>query len=88
MKDMIVILLTDILCIMVYGVSVNIVDRTLRTALRYLALFLLIFTGVLLNRFNAPIVMTLFAIVNTLSMIAINYFDKRNKAQIERKQED
>lgn len=71
-----------------HGVSVSIDDRTLRTMLRYIAFLLLIFTGTLLNRSNEPIVMALFAIVNAASVIAINYFNKRNKAQIERKQED
>jgi len=80
MKNIIIISLIDILCIMVYGVSVNIVDRSLKTVLRYLAFLLLILTGILLKRFNAPVVMILFAIVNAASVIAINYFEKREKA--------
>jgi hypothetical protein len=88
MKDMIIISLTDILCIMIYGVSVNMTDRTLKTILRYLTLLLLIFTGSFLNRFNVLIVMMLFAIINAASVIVINYFNKRNKVQIKRKHED
>ena len=80
MKNIIIISLIDILCIMVYGVSVKIADRSLKTVLRYLAFLLLILTGILLNRFNAPVVMILFAIVNAASVIAINYFVKRETA--------
>ena len=79
MKNIIIISMLDILCIMAYGVSVNITDRTFKTALRYLAFLLLILTGILLNRFNAPVVMILFAVVNVSSVIAINHFSKREK---------